>query len=155
MAEWLLEHPDPPVAVIRRSDPTRRVLVYVDGTSDATRAVSCAAELPWLATCEVRVVALRGQGRYGGEAVQDAVARLQGAGADPIVQRAHAPAWLSTAEKARVVLKEIEAFDPDLIVVGLKAHRSLARAFRATGPTKSTWSVLVAVARDGTAADRE
>jgi nucleotide-binding universal stress UspA family protein len=123
--------------------------VYADGTRDAARALSCAVELPWLATCEVRVVALRGEGRYRAEAVPEAVARLRAAGADPIVQRVHAPAWLSTAERARVVLKEIEAFDPDLIAVGLEAHRSLARAFRAAGPTKSTWSVLVAVAGDG------
>lgn len=143
--EWLLGSPDPPVAVIRQGKRTRRVLVYADGTPDARRAVACVAEFPWLSTCEVAVVALRGKERYG-KGGEEAVAALREVGVEPTLQRVHAPAWLGAGELSRVVFKEIRAFEPDLLVVGVNAFESLGKVFRASGATESTQSILVAKA---------
>jgi nucleotide-binding universal stress UspA family protein len=143
--EWLLGSPDPPLAIIRHGNRTRRVLAYVDGTPDAQRAVACVAELPWLSTCEVALLAPRGEGRFG-EGVEQAAATLRGSGVEPAVQRVLAPAWLGAGELARVVLKEILAIEPDLLVMGLGAHASLRRAFRASGGTEHTLSMVVAKA---------
>lgn len=141
--EWLLGSPHPPVAVIRHGNRTRRLLTVVDGTPDALRAVACLSAFPWLSTCEVRVLAPRGEGRFGA-GVEEAVSLLRGTGVEPDVQRVHAPAWLGAGEMARAVLKESRAFEPDLLAVGVGAFDSLRRAFGASGATESRQSVLVA-----------
>lgn len=92
-----------------------------------------------------QLLAPRGEGRFGA-GVEEAVASLRGIGVEPDVQRVHAPTWLGAAELARVVLKEILGFEPDLLVVGRGANESLRRAFRASGATEHTLSVLIAKA---------
>jgi hypothetical protein len=77
--DWLLERPDPPVAVIRSPRPTRRALVYADGTPGARRALTCLAGLPWSAASDVEVLAMRGSGRYADPA-EEAVDVLRGVG---------------------------------------------------------------------------
>lgn len=143
-ADWLLEHPDPPVAIIRSSRPTQRALVYADGTPHARRALDCLVTLPWIATCEVVVLALRGSGRYV-DPVADAVDVLEGVGVTPVVRRVHAPGWLSAHGVSSAVLREIDEVAPDLVALGLTSFEGVRRAFRATGAEVSTQTVLVAV----------
>lgn len=144
-ADWLLERPDPPVAVIRSPRPTRRALVYADGTPHARRALTCLAGLPWISTCDVVVLAMRGSGRFVDPA-EEAVAVLSGVGVSPVVRRVHAPDWLRAAEVSSAVLRAIDDDAPDLVAFGVTAFDGVRRAFRETTPTESTQSVLVATA---------
>lgn len=143
-ANWLLEHPDPPVAVIRSSGPTRRVLAFADGTPHARRALECLAGLPWIATCEVVVLGLRGSDRHA-DPVVEAVHVLEGAGVTPVVRRVHAPGWLSAQAVSSTVLREMDDVAPDLVALGLTAFEGVRRAFLATAAEVSAQSVLVAV----------
>lgn len=145
-ADWLLERPDPPVAVIRSPRPTRRVLVYADGTPDARRALDCLAGLPWIATCDVEVLAARGTGRFV-DSSEEAVDVLRRVGAAPVVRRVHAPDWLKPADEASAVLRAIDDIAPDLVALGLPAFEGVRRAFHQTAATESAQSVLVATAR--------
>ena len=55
-AEWLLQCPPAPLLIARTGRPVRRVLVCVDGSVHAWRAVQTVAELPVLADAEVTVL---------------------------------------------------------------------------------------------------
>lgn len=149
-ADWLLEHPDPPVAIIRSSRPTHRVLVFADGTPHARRASACLAGLPWISACEVVVLAMRGSGRYI-DPVADAVDALEGVGVAPVVRRVHAPAWLSPHGVSSAVLREIDDVAPDLVALGVTSFEGVRRAFRASDAEVSTQSVLVAVGESSAA----
>lgn len=67
-AEWLLQCPPAPLLIARTGRPVRRVLVCVDGSVHAWRAVQTVAELPVLADAEVTVLTV---GYRGGEVPDD------------------------------------------------------------------------------------
>lgn len=75
--EWLLHQPPSPLAIIKRSESVQRVLVCVDGSRHAQRALETFASLPLAAECRVVVLAVE-DGRTDTSAAADATATLQG-----------------------------------------------------------------------------
>lgn len=139
-ADWLLQRPDPPVAVIRSSATTRQVVAYADGRPDGERAIAALASLPWIASCEVVVLATEDAHEAA------ATALLHDAGVPATVRHVAVPRRTlgRAGDPAPAVLREILALRPDLVALGVGSFEAVRRAFRATSPTESTLSVLVA-----------
>lgn len=55
-AEWLLHHPPSPLALVRRTDRVRRVLVCADGSEHAEKAARALQSLPWVDRCTITVL---------------------------------------------------------------------------------------------------
>jgi hypothetical protein len=146
--DWLLERPDPPVAVIRSSRPTRRVVLHADGTADARRAAVCLASLPWLDSCQVTVVAAARLDLSAELLATDVMPLLFAAGAAPRLRPVDVPRGISTRDLSAAVFKAVNEVQPDILAMGLGSFRGLRGAFRATSPKQSTQTVLVAVAVD-------
>lgn len=57
-SEWLLVHPPAPLAIIRRPDPMRRVLIAADGSEHSRIAMETFASFPAAADARVTVLAV-------------------------------------------------------------------------------------------------
>jgi nucleotide-binding universal stress UspA family protein len=110
--EWLLHHPPSPLAVIRRTDPVARVLVCVDGSSHAVRALKAFVSLPLSASSVVTVLAVD-DGRTDPSATDDAMPVLHGRVAEVTV--AHA-----SGTPTNEILRTIESTRADLVVLGTR-----------------------------------
>lgn len=121
-AGWLIEDLAAPVVIARAPRPAAPVLVCVDGSAHADRAVDVVAELPWIAGTEVVVLAVA-DGRIDPAA---AAAR-----AVPVLERAGAKVTTHEGEgkPTRVVLEQIDVLQAGLVVLGSRGLTRLRRLF--------------------------
>lgn len=122
-AEWLcrIHRPLAPVVVARSSEPTRRVLLCVDGSQHARRAVDAVLSMPWLERCEVLVLGVEDGPGLAGPAVQDAAERVRRRGAAMVEARVVPGRRHGLPGDARsVVVETVDAERPDLVAVGAR-----------------------------------
>lgn len=126
-AEWLLQCPPAPLLIVRRARRTERVLVCVDGSAHATRAVQALAGLPWLGRCAVTVLGV-GEHERDPEAAVAAAARSladRAARVDTVLRK---PGSLDVFTHVRVdIFDTMGALAPDLVVVGTRGLAGLRR----------------------------
>lgn len=121
-AGWLVEDSTTPVVIARAPRPAAPVLLCVDGSAHADRAVEVVAELPWIAGTDVVVLAVA-DGRVDAAAVTArAVPILDGAGAKVTT-------WEGEGKPTRVVLEQIDARQAGLVVLGSRGFTRLRRLF--------------------------
>jgi nucleotide-binding universal stress UspA family protein len=126
-AEWLLQCPPAPLVIVRQARATGRVLVCIDGSPHAARAVQTLAVMPWLHRCSVTVFGVVERERDPTAAV-DAAADLLGrraAGVDTVIR---APGPMDVFVHVRVDLFDVmDALVPDLVVLGTRGLTGLQR----------------------------
>lgn len=111
-AEWLVHDPSSPLVVARHGRRTERVLVGSDGSAHAAVAIAALASLPWLEGVAIRVLVVD-DGTVDRAAAVGAAQALDGRGADvTVVERRGRP--------TPTVLDEIDAWAPDLVVLGTR-----------------------------------
>lgn len=120
-ADWLLRQPVSPLLIARRADRVGRVLVATDGSEHALRAVQTLASFPWLDGVAVHVVTVAERRFDSDEALKSATNGLSGSGAD-LVDAAE-----RQGRPTHAIVDEIEAVEPDLIVMGARGHGRIRR----------------------------
>jgi nucleotide-binding universal stress UspA family protein len=110
--EWLLHHPPAPLAIIRSASAVRRVLVCVDGSAHAQAAVQAFSRFPWAADAEVFVVNVD-DGRSPTNGIGAALATLDSVGVSAKVDTVE-------GSPTDMILDQIEALEPHLIVIGTR-----------------------------------
>ncbi|HEX5632650.1 MAG TPA: universal stress protein, partial [Gemmatimonadales bacterium] len=148
--EWLLVRPSPPVGIIRAGRATRRVAVCVDGSRHGVLATRTVAALPWIAGCEVTVLAVDDGVTDADGAIAQAGAILQEAGVEAHTLRADGRhrGHAAGRDVRSLILGELAALDVDLVALGTRGVGGLRRTF--IGSTASavalhaTCSVIVA-----------
>jgi len=152
-AEWLVQCPPAPLVIVRHARPVRRVLVCVDGSVHATRAVHALAALPWLGDTEVTVLGVVEHDRDPEAAVDTAVGFLsdRAGQVDSALMR---PGSLDVFINVRVdIFDAMGQLSPDLVVLGTRGLTGLRRL--RVGSTASAvahhapCSVLLAHAEEG------
>jgi len=111
-AEWLVQHPPSPLAVVRTGAVTRRVLACHDGSPHAQRALAALTGLPWAAEVELVVLTVD-DGRVDVEA---AGSMIDEALADGPVEATRVVA--TERDPTAAIVQEYRARDPDLLVLG-------------------------------------
>ncbi|MDX1450582.1 MAG: universal stress protein [Acidimicrobiia bacterium] len=135
-AEWLLHHPPAPLAVVRRTDPVRSVLVCADGSTHADRAIRSFVTLPLAGDCTVTVLTVADGRAQAGTA--ESVA-------SDISAYVHAVSTLElSGDPTDAILDTAHDTDCDLIVMGTRGLTGWQRL--RLGSTAST--VVHAVHRD-------
>ena len=120
-ADWLLRQPVSPLILAGQKDPVRRVLVATDGSMHARRAVHTLATLPWREGVAVHVVTVAERRFDSDSALNDATDALSGSGVDLV------DAVVRQGRPTHVIVDEVEAVDPDLIVMGARGHGRIRR----------------------------
>lgn len=149
-AEWLLARPEPPLAIIRSGRPTRRILLCVDGSPHARRALRTVTVLPWISSCDVTALAIDDGSTDVDGALHEATTALRAAGARAHEMRADGKRrGHATARDIRaVILEELDDLDADLVALGTRGMRSARRAVAGSTASAvalhSTRSVLLA-----------
>lgn len=116
--EWLLLRPPAPLVIVKSGRPVREVLMCMDGSPDAWRALRALAAMPWLP--EVRVTVL---GAHDGRAdvpsaVDAAAAEVQPAAGGIRTRVVHAGATTAISDV-------LDHEDVDLVVLGTRGHTGL------------------------------
>lgn len=154
-AEWLLQSPRPPLAVVRSAGRTRTAMLCTDGSDDAQEAAACLAALPWIDTCRVLVLAVR-DGRVDADAAaRGAVATLAAAGvrAEALTPRAERGFAGTRADVRGTIFDAVAEHHADLVALGTGGSGGMRRAF--LGSTASAvahhapCTALVATAQHG------
>ncbi|MEX1271690.1 MAG: universal stress protein [Acidimicrobiia bacterium] len=133
--EWLLAHPPSPLAIVRRTDPVARVLVCVDGSPHASRALEAFASLPLASLAAVTVLAVD-DGRTDTSATDDATRSLDGRVAEVTASR-------TSGTPTEEILGAIETSRADLVVLGtrgLTGWKRLRLGSTASAVVRSTTS---------------
>ena len=126
-AEWLLQCPPSPLLIVRHARPTRQVLVCVDGSRHAGRAVQALAAMPWLDRADVTVLGVVEHDRDPAPAVDAAVGALV-AHAARVQSMVQQPGPLDVFVNVRVdIFSAIGQLAPDLVVLGTRGHTGLSR----------------------------
>lgn len=127
-AQWLIgsHRPLAPVVVVRSGRQTQDVLLCVDGSDHARRALEAVAALPWLASCHVSVLGVDDGPHRTGEAVEHAaeVLRVRGAGQvdhDVVSALTHTTEF----DTRSTILATIAERAPDLVAVGARGTGGL------------------------------
>jgi nucleotide-binding universal stress UspA family protein len=121
-AAWLLDDLTAPVVVARAARLVGPVLVCVDGSPHARRAVESLAGLPWIKGAEVTVLGVDdGRSDAAAEAA-DAAPLLEAAGATVMTCEV-------AGKPSRVILDQAEARGAGLIVMGGRGLTRLRRVF--------------------------
>lgn len=121
-ADWLLRQPVSPLLIARQAGPVRMVLVATDGSEHARRAVQTLASLPWLDGVGVRVVTVAERRFDADAALKGATDGLSESGADVV------DTVVRQGRPTHTIVDEIEAVEPDLIVMGARGHGRFRRA---------------------------
>ncbi len=141
-AEWLLQHPPSPLALIRRPLPMRRVLVGADGSEHASAAMRAFAGLPGADGTHVEILVVD-DGRVNVDAAVQRAHTALGTDitAEVVVERGH---------PTNLLLEQAAEHGADLVVVGtrgLTGWRRLRLGSTAAAAIRSmTASALVASA---------
>ncbi len=112
-SEWLVHHPQAPLAIIGSGDPTTRVTVCADGSVHAAAALHAFADLPLASGCAVTVLSVDDGRSDADEACRVAVAALEGRVAAVVTE-------VVKGNPTRAILGHLETAAPDLVVVGTK-----------------------------------
>ncbi len=147
-AEHLLHHPPAPLVLVRHSTTVRRVLVAVDGSAHARRAVEALAAMPWLDSVETVAVlgVLAGDdGEALDEEVRAAADLLPRDGIEALVCHAR-------GSVPSTILDEARDRSADLVVLGTRGigpiRRILAGSTASAVARLAPCSVLLAHLRD-------
>jgi nucleotide-binding universal stress UspA family protein len=119
-AEWLIQQPPAPLAVIRSPGLVERVLVAADGSGHAQRAVEALVSLPWIGGREVEVVSVDDGRTDTRVALERAGAALAAAGIGFTTHE-------SQGSPAGEILARVRNFDPQLVVVGNRGLTGMRR----------------------------
>jgi len=149
-ADWLLQCPPAPLLIVRSARPVERILVGVDGSKHAWRAVEVLAQMPFVRGAKVVVLTVGPARRPRSADVDRAAELLQDAGAEvEIIDRSPDP--LEPFYDVRnIVLDTVAQLGIDLLVLGTRGLStwqnlgvgSIANALARHSPT----SVLLAKA---------
>lgn len=124
-SEYLLHHPPVPVVVARGTAPVRRVLVGIDGSSHAERAVEALASVPWCADIEeVVLCTVADEAAVGAAARGRACSLLERAGCGKVLEQ-----LASGPHHADVLLEVAAERGADLVVAGTHGRESVKDAF--------------------------
>ncbi len=145
-ADWLLKGPPAPLIVIRSARPTRRVLLYVDGSVDALDAARVLAALPWIAGVEVVVLSVDDGSTRLLAAIEAAQALLRAAGAATEPMTRESLGHPSSFNLRSTILGVIDHECVDLVALGARglAHSVLRGSIAAAVTHHAVCSVLVA-----------
>lgn len=143
--EWLLHHPPSPLAIIRRTSPVVRVLVCVDGSPHAAKALETFASLPFAASSTTTLLAVD-DGRTDTASTEGAARALDGRVADVAVSHA-------SGDPTEEILGAVETTRADLVVLGtrgLTGWKRLRLGSTASAVVRSTGSdsLVACVAHD-------
>lgn len=111
-AEWLLNHPPSPLALIRRTEFSERVLVCADGSVHAERAARSLQSLPWVGECKITVLAVD-DGRTDPDAAERMAQDLTGTSSSVDHQ-------VRTGPATETVLQAVSDLSADLVVMGTR-----------------------------------
>jgi nucleotide-binding universal stress UspA family protein len=142
---WLLQDPPCPLVIARSAAPAERIVVCVDGSVHARRAVDVLAGLPWVAGAEAVVLAVSDGTQGLAVGTEHAEASLQAAGTS-------VKTVTGKGKPSRAILAQIEEHGATLVVLGTRGHTQLRHLL--VGSTASAvvqsapCSVLVARAPD-------
>lgn len=142
--EWLLHHPPSPLAIIRRTEPVARVLVCVDGSAHATRALEAFASLPLATSSAVTLFAVD-DGRTDTSATDEAARALEGRVDSVTVSHA-------SGTPTDEILAAVETSHADLVVLGtrgLTGWKRLRLGSTASAVVRSTTSDTLVACVDG------
>ncbi len=114
-AEWLMQAPPAPMAVISHDTPTRRALICDDGSPHARAAVEAFASMPWASRVHATVLTVD-DGRAGEP--------ISGAGS---VLLPEASRVRREGHPTRAILDQIEETSPDLVVMGVRGLSLIRR----------------------------
>ncbi len=119
-ATWLLAHPPAPLVIVRHGHTVRSVVLCVDGSIHARRVTEVLAELPWVDTLHVSILAVDDH-RFDAEAASSAAAeRLRAVAADVDVS-------IVGGKPTRVIIERLERATPDLVALGTKGLTGIHR----------------------------
>ncbi|MGB7980514.1 MAG: universal stress protein [Candidatus Nanopelagicales bacterium] len=127
-AEWLMHHPPAPLVIVRAPKEVRRVLVCLDGSIHAERALDALLTMPWISGCSVTLLA------HGDATLPDPLP-VTAAAADRVAPHAAAveqrpvpidPTSLFFNVRA-AILDTIEELQPELVVMGTRGLGPLKR----------------------------
>lgn len=119
-ADWLIREPASPIVVARLPGRVSTVLVGADGSPHARSAIETLVSLPWLEDVSVRVVAVEDGRVDTAAAIEEATGLLSATGA--AVEETIRP-----GKPTRVLMDEISASRPDLVVMGVRGHGGVKR----------------------------
>jgi nucleotide-binding universal stress UspA family protein len=119
-ADWLLREPATPLVIARKTEPVKEVLLAVDGSLHADRAMATLASLPWLEGVVVRVVAVD-DGRV------DVEAALRGGSATLSAAGAQVETATLTGRASKAIVEDIDRTSPDLVVMGARGEGAIKR----------------------------
>jgi nucleotide-binding universal stress UspA family protein len=123
-ATYLLHHPPVPVVVGRGADPVRRILVGIDGSEHAERAVDALAMLPWASDVEeVVLCTVADEASVGAAARGRASSTLERAGVGKVVER-----LVGGANHANALLDLAREREVELVVAGTHGRASVKDA---------------------------
>ncbi len=127
-AEWLVHHPPAPLVIVRAPREVRRVLLCVDGSGNADRSMEVLLAMPWVARCEVTILAVAEGALPDPERVTAAAAeRLQPHVADVAQQPVPIDPLAVFVNVRSAILEAIDDLQPDLVVVGTRGLGPLKR----------------------------
>lgn len=127
-AEWLVHHPPAPLVIARRPREARRVLVCADGSGHADRGLEVLGSMPWIARCEVTVLAVA----EGGLPYPDRVTAAAAQQLRPYVAGvAQLPVPVDPVavfiNVRSTILDVVDELQPDLVVMGTRGLGPLKR----------------------------
>ncbi len=119
--EWLLHQPPAPLLVARAARPVRTVLVAVDGSDPARRALDAFVALPWASSTEVLALGVYDGWAEPEEGLAAAADVLNAAG---IVHRTEQVRGRAT----ETLLERLRSERAQLVVLGARGRSTLHRA---------------------------
>ncbi len=152
--EWLVSTHRPlvPLVIVRSARPTRNVLLCVDGSAHARRAVHALVGMPWIGAVHVTILGVSDKHAEAERGVAEATNLLQAHGVDLTARLTPAIPQVASLDVNSIILNTIAADSPDLVVVGARGVGGIRR--RVLGSTASAvlhhapCSVLVGPGRD-------
>ena len=126
-AEWLMRCPTTPLVIAREGSPVHRVLVCVDGSSHADAAVSALAAMPWIAGCDIEVLAVSEGDDDAQRAARLSAERLSAIGATASARVLEPDPVILTINPRDRILEELRATAPDLVVLGTSGRTGWSR----------------------------
>ncbi|MDQ3991539.1 MAG: universal stress protein [Actinomycetota bacterium] len=144
-AEYLLHHPPAPLLIARSERPVERVLVCVDGSPHADRALASLAGMPWAGSTRALILGVKGERPEIEEGIERAHVTLEGVMEEVSIRRTQGPV-------AQTILREATDLDADLIVMGTRGITGLRRivvgSVASAVVRHAACSVLVAAAEE-------